>query len=160
MKKAVLPILVAVILLTVAVVTEAQQPEKVPWIGYLSNADAATDSARAEGIRLALRDLGYIEGQNIAIEYRYAEGKPDRAAEHAAELVRLKVDIIVVASGDQWIRAAKNATRTIPIVMVGVGSDPVSAGHVESLARPGGNVTGLTAFSRELGGKRLGLLQE
>jgi putative ABC transport system substrate-binding protein len=160
MKKAAVPILVAVILLTVAVVTEAQQPTKVPRIGYLSNTDAATDSARAEGIRLALRELGYIEGQNIAIEYRYAEGRPDRAPEHAAELVRLKVDIIVVASGDPWIRAAKNATKTIPIVMVGVGSDPVRAGFVESLARPGGNVTGLTALNTELGGKRLELLKE
>src|SRR5262245_63958843 len=122
---------------------EAQQPKKVFRIGYLSNTDAATDSARAEGIRLALRELGYIEGQNIAIEYRYAEGKVDRAPELAAELVRLKVDIIVVASGDPWIRAAKNATKRIPIVMVGLGSDPVRAGFVESLARPGGNVTGL-----------------
>ena len=160
MKKAAVPILVAVILLTVAVVTEAQQPTKVPRIGYLSNTDAATDSARAEGIRLALRELGYIEGQNIAIEYRYAEGKVDRAPEHAAELVRLKVDIIVVASGDQWIRTAKNATKTIPIVMAGTGSDPVRAGHVESLARPGGNVTGITNINRELGGKRLELLKE
>ena len=101
MKKAAVPsILVAVILLTVAVIAEAQQPKKVPRIGYLSNADAATDSARAEGIRLALRELGYIEGQNIAIEYRYAEGKVDRDPELAAELVRLKVDIIVVAAGD------------------------------------------------------------
>src|SRR5262249_490083 len=145
------------LLLTVA---QAQQPAKISRIGYLSNADAATDSAQAEGIRLALRDLGYIEGQNIAIEYRYAEVRPDRAPEHAAELVRLKVDIIVVASGDPWIRAAKNATRTIPIVMVRVGSDPVRAGFVESLARPGGNVTGLTALNTELGGKRLELLKE
>jgi putative tryptophan/tyrosine transport system substrate-binding protein len=139
---------------------EAQQPAKIRRIGYLSNADAATDSARAEGIRLALRDLGYIEGQNIAVEYRYAEGRPDRESELAAELVRLKVDIIVVASGDPWIRAAKNATKTIPIVMVGQGSDPVRAGFVESLARPGGNVTGRTGLSRELGGKRLELLKE
>src|SRR5215510_12068976 len=139
---------------------KAQQPAKIPRIGYLSNTDAATDSARAEGIRLALRELGYIEGQNIAIEYRYAEGKVDRAPELAAELVRLKVDIIVVASGDQWIRAAKNATRTIPIVIAGQGTDPVSAGHVESLARPGGNVTGLTILNRQLGGKRLELLKE
>jgi putative ABC transport system substrate-binding protein len=139
---------------------EAQQAKKVLLIGYLSNADAATDSDRAEGIRLALRDLGYIEGQNIAMEYRYAKGKIDRASEHAAELVRLKVDIIVVASGDPWIRAAKNATKTIPIVMVGLGSDPVRAGFVESLARPGGNVTGLTALTTELGGKRLELLKE
>jgi putative ABC transport system substrate-binding protein len=137
---------------------DAQQPAKVPRIGYLSNTDAAT--ARAEGIRLALRELGYIEGQNIVFEYRYAEGRPDRAPEHAAELVRLKVDIIVVASGDVTIQAAKNATKTIPIVMTGQGSDPVRAGHVESLARPGGNVTGLTALARELGGKRLELLKE
>src|SRR5215475_9379001 len=152
MKKAAVPILVAVILLTVAVVTEAQQPKKVARIGYLSNTDAATDSPRAEGLRLALRELGYIEGQNIAIEYRYAEGKRDRESGLAAELVHLKVDIIVVATGDPGIQAAKNATKTIPIVMVGVGSDPVRAGFVESLARPGGNVTGLTRLTRELGG--------
>src|SRR5262249_31908266 len=131
--------LLTAILFVLAHRAEAQQPKKVR-IGYLSNADAATDSAlgaRAEGIRLALGELGYIEGQNIAIEYRYGEGKVDRAPKLAAELVRLKVDIIVVASGDQWIRAAKNATRTIPIVMVGQGIDPVEAGFVESLAHPG-----------------------
>jgi ABC-type uncharacterized transport system substrate-binding protein len=161
MKRAAVPsILIAVVLLAVAVIAEAQQPGKVSRLGYLSNADAATDSTRVERIRLALRELGYIEGQNIAIEYRYAEGKVDRAPELAAELVRLKVDIIVVASGDQWIRAAKNATKTIPIVMMGQGSDPVRAGHVESLARPGGNVTGLTSLTRDLGGKRLELLKE
>ena len=129
-------------------------------IGYLSSFDPATESTRSEAIRLALRELGYIEGQNIAIEYRYAEGKRDRLPELAAELVRLKVDIIVVAGGDPAIRAAKNATKTIPIVMAGPGSDPVEAGLVESLARPGGNVTGLTILSRELGGKRLELLKE
>ena len=139
---------------------EAQQPKKVPRIGYLSSADPASESARSEAIRLALRERGYIEGQNIAIEYRYAEGKLDRLPELAAELVRLKVDIIVVAGGTRWIRAAKNATKTIPIVMVGAGVDPVEAGLVESLARPGGNVTGLTILSRELGGKRLELLKE
>ena len=161
MKKAAVPsILVAVVLLAVGVIAEAQQPTKVPRIGYLSNTDAATDSARAEGIRLALRELGYIEGQNIAIEYRYAEGKNDRLPELAAELVRLKVDIIVVAAGDTTIQAAKNATKTIPIVMTGLGRDPVRAGLVESLARPGGNVTGLTALTRELGGKRLELFKE
>ena len=111
-------------------------------------------------IRLALRERGYIEGQNIAIEYRYAEGKLDRLPELAAELVRLKVDIIVAAGGDRTIQAAKNATKTIPIVMVGGGSDPVDAGLVESLARPGGNVTGITNLSPELGGKRLELLKE
>ena len=138
----------------------AQQPKKVPRIGYLSPLDPATDIPRSEAIRLALRELGYIEGQDIAIEYRYAEGKRDRAAELAAELVRLKVDIIVAAGGDIPIRAAKNATKTIPIVMIGGGADPVEAGYVESLARPGGNVTGVTNLSRELGGKRLELLKE
>jgi putative ABC transport system substrate-binding protein len=111
-------------------------------------------------IRLTLRNLGYIEGQNIAVEYRYAEGKVDRLPELTAELVRLKVDIIVVAGGDALIRPAKNATKTIPIVMTGAGADPVEAGFVESLARPGGNVTGITNLSRELGGKRLELLKD
>jgi putative tryptophan/tyrosine transport system substrate-binding protein len=138
---------------------EAQQPKKVFRIGYLSSADPATDSARAEGMRLALRNLGYIEGQNIAIEYRYAEGKLDRLPALAAELVHLKVDIIVVA-GDRPLLAAKNATKTISIVMMGAGVDPVEAGHVESLARPGSNVTGITTLTRELGGKRLELLKE
>jgi ABC-type uncharacterized transport system substrate-binding protein len=161
MKKASAPsILVAMMLLAVGVTAQAQQPKKVSRLGYLSPVDAATDSPRAEGIRLALRELGYIEGQNIAIEYRYAEGRPDRESGLAAELVRLKVDIIVVASGDRTIQAAKNATKTIPIVMMGQGSDPVRAGHVESLARPGGNVTGITRLTRELGGKRLELFKE
>ena len=146
--------------LAVAVFAEAQQPKKVPRIGYLSPLDAASESTRSEAIRLALRELGYIEGQNIATEYRYAEGKLDRLPELAAELVRLKVDIIVVAGGASTIRAAKNATKTIPIVMAGAGLDPVEAGLVESLARPGGNVTGITNLNRELGGKRLELLKE
>jgi len=140
--------------------TEAQQPNKVPRIGYLSLQDPATESTRAEAIRLALRERGYIEGQNIAIEYRYAEGKPDRFPELAAELVLLKVDIIVVAGGNRVILAAMNATKTIPIVMTGVGIDPVEAGFVESLARPGGNVTGVTNLNTKLGGKWLELLKE
>ena len=161
MKNAAMPsIVVAVVLLALGVTAEAQQPKKVARIGYLSTTDPATDSARVEGIRLALRELGYIEGQNIAMEYRFAEGRSDREPGLAAELVRLKVDIIVVSTGDVTIRAAKNATKTIPIVMMGLGSDPVRAGHVESLARPGGNVTGLTLLNRELGGKRLELLKE
>src|SRR5437016_12958816 len=159
-KAAVLSILVAVAVLAVGVVAEAQQLKKFPRIGYLSNTDPALESARSEGIRLALRELGYIEGQNIATEYRYMEGKNDRGPELAAELVRLKVDIIVVAGGTGVIQAAKNATKTIPIVMTGGGSDPVEAGLVESLARPGGNVTGLSTLARELGGKRLELLKE
>ena len=139
---------------------EAQQPKKVPVIGYLSPSDPASESARFEAIRLALRERGYIEGQNIAVEYRYAEGKIDRFPELAAELVRIKVDILVVAGGNKIILAAKNATKTIPIVMVGSGVDPVEAGFIESLAHPGGNVTGLAMLTTELGGKRLELFKE
>src|SRR5438093_10592631 len=139
------------LLFALSVSAQAQQPKKVPRIGYLSATDPAGDSARSEAIRLALRELGYIEGQNIATEYRYAEGKPDRLPQLAAELVRLKVDIILVAGGAWTVRAAMNATKTIPIVMTGGGSDPVKAGFIDSLARPGGNVTGLTLLDRELG---------
>jgi putative ABC transport system substrate-binding protein len=109
---------------------------------------------------MALRERGYIEGQTIATEYRYAEGKRDRAPELVAELVRLKVDIIVVVGGGWLTRAAMNATKTIPIVMAAEGVDPVGAGVVESLARPGGNVTGISSLAGELGGKRLELLKE
>ncbi|MBM2803717.1 MAG: transporter substrate-binding protein [Deltaproteobacteria bacterium] len=137
----------------------AQQPKKVPRIGYLSPGNPTNESARAEAIRLALRERGYIEGQNIATEYRYSEGKIDRAPELLAELVHLKVDVIVVGP-DRWVWAAMNATKTIPIVMAGGGLDPVEAGSVESLARPGGNVTGITNLGSELGGKRLELLKE
>ena len=147
-------------LLALCVSVQAQQPKKVPRIGYLSGVDPARESARSEAFRRSLRELGYIEGQNIAIEYRYAEGQRDRFPELAAELVRLKVDIIVGPSGSAPIRAAKNATKTIPIVMMSLAADPVEAGFVESLAHPGGNVTGLTTLSRELGGKRLELLKE
>jgi ABC-type uncharacterized transport system substrate-binding protein len=136
-----------------------QQPKKVPHIGYLTSTDPATESIRFEPFRAALRELGYIEGQNIAIEYRYAEGKADRFSALVAELVRLRVDIILVG-GDRPIRAAKNATKTIPIIMTGSGLDPVKEGHVESLARPGGNVTDITSLNRELAGKRLELLKE
>jgi putative tryptophan/tyrosine transport system substrate-binding protein len=138
----------------------AQQLKKVTQIGYLSSQDPAYESARAEGIRLALRDLGYIEGQNIAIDYRYSEGRPIGPPELAADLVRLKVDIFVVAGGIHWIRAAKDATKTIPVVMAGVGNDPVEAGLIESLARLGGNITGLTNLTGKLAGKRLELLKE
>jgi putative ABC transport system substrate-binding protein len=139
---------------------EAQQPKKIPRIGYLSEFDPAIESIRFKAIRQALRELGYIEGQNIATEYRYPEGKLYRLSELATDLVRLKVDIVVVAGGDGPIRAAKNATKTIPIVMVGAGSDPVEAGLVESLARPGGNVTGVTNLFRNLSDKRLELFKE
>jgi putative ABC transport system substrate-binding protein len=152
-------LMAAIILATVSSV-EAQQPQKIFRIGYLSNTDRVRESNRSETIRLALRERGYVEGHNIAFEFRYSEGKADRASVLAAELVRLKVDLIVVAGGPTWVQAAKNATKTIPIVMNGAGADPVEAGLVESLARPGGNVTGLTILNTELGGKRLELLKE
>ena len=160
MIKSIVSLALSTLLLVPSLEAEAQQPKKVTRIGYLSSQDPAYESARAEGIRLALRDLGYIEGQNIAIDYRYSEGKTDRAPELAAELVRLKVDILVVAGGIHWIRAAKDATKTIPVVMAGAGNDPVEAGLIESLARPGGNVTGLTNLTGKLAGKRLELLKE
>jgi len=138
----------------------AQQPKKVFRIGVLS-AGADREAARFEAIRQALRERGYREGQNIAIEYRYSgDAKGDRAPALAAELVRLKVDIILVTGGDQGIRAAMNATKTIPIVMTGAGSDPIGAGIIESLGRPGGNVTGVTNLVVELGGKRLELFKD
>jgi len=160
MSKKVICVALGAMLLAFNFPAQAQQPKKVPRIGYLSVSDPATESTRSEAIRLALRELGYIEGQNIAIEYRYAEGKGRRNPELAAELVRLKVDIIVVAGGGGQIQAAKNATKTIPIVMMGAGLNPVKAGLIESLARPGGNITGITNLTRELGGKRLELLKE
>ena len=139
---------------------DAQQVKKVFRIGYLSSRDAGNEASRVEAIRLGLRDLGYVEGSNLSIEYRYADGKSDRQPGLAAELVRLNVDVILVPGGITPIRAAKNATKTIPIVMVGLAADPVAAGLVESLGRPGGNVTGFTLQSRELGGKRLEILKE
>ena len=141
-------------------VAQAQQQTKIHRIGYLSSFDQASESSRSEAIRLRLHQLGYIEGQNIATEYRYSEGKVDRLPQLAAELVRLKVNVIVAAGGVSLIRAAKNATEAIPIVMTGTGGDPVEAGLIESLARPGGNVTGITNLTRELAGKRLELLKE
>jgi ABC transporter substrate binding protein len=150
MIKKILVCLLATFLLTTAPHADAQQPKKVPLIGYLSSSDSASESSRAEAIRLALLERGYVEGKNIAIEYRYTEGKRDRFPELAAELVRLKVDILVVGGADPGTRAAKDATKTIPIVMMGGGLDPVKAGLVESLARPGGNVTGITNLITEL----------
>jgi hypothetical protein len=132
----------------------------LPRLGYLAGSDAASESTRTEAFRRALRQLGYIEGQNIAFEYRYGEARSDRFHKLATELVRLNVDMIVVSGGRGLIAAAKNATQAIPIVMVGLGFDPVKAGLVESLARLGGNVTGITNLARELAGKRLELLNE
>jgi ABC-type uncharacterized transport system substrate-binding protein len=150
----------ATFFLTAASLSPAQQTKKIPTIGYLSASNAASDSARAEGIRLALRERGYAEGKNIAFERRYSEGKPEKHSELASELVRLKIDILMVAGADNAIRAAMNATKTIPIVMTGAGIDPVQAGFVKSLAQPGGNVTGITNLQGELGGKRLEVLKE
>jgi putative tryptophan/tyrosine transport system substrate-binding protein len=152
--------IIVALLFALCAVADAQQPKKVPRIGYLSTTDPSRESARSEAIRQGLRARGYMEGQNIAFEYQYAEGKLDRLPALAAELVRLQVDIIVVAGGAIVIRPVMNATKTIPIVMLTGGDDPVEAGLVESLARPGGNVTGITNLSRELGGKRLELLKE
>ncbi len=160
MTKRMVQLAVGTLLIVCGASAEAQQPTKVPRIGFLSSSDPARESARFEAMRLALRERGLIEGQNIAIEYRYTEGKVDRDPELAAELVRLKVDIIVAVGGDPQIRAAMNATKTIPIVMSGPGVDPVGAGLIESLARPGGNVTGVTHIQVELGGKRLELFKE
>jgi putative ABC transport system substrate-binding protein len=139
---------------------EAQQPKKKFQIGYLSAIDKATESPRIDSIRLALRELGYIEGQNLITHYRYADGNFARMAKLAEELVLLRVDLIVTTGGDPVIRAAKRATQTLPIVMVGGGLEPVAAGFVESLARPGGNITGVTNLGTELTGKRLELLKE
>jgi len=159
-KTTLLSILIIAVQLTFGVVAEAQQPKKVSRIGYLSSRDPDSDSARSEAVRLGLRERGYIEGQNIAIEYRFGGGKAERFAELAAELVRLKVDIIVAAGGTFLVRPVMNATKTIPIVMMGGGDDPVEAGLIKSLAHPGGNITGLTNLNRELGGKQLELLKE
>jgi ABC-type uncharacterized transport system substrate-binding protein len=134
------------------------QPAKVVRIGFLGPTSAASNAGRMAALRAGLRDLGYLEGKNLVIESRWAEGKFDRLPELAAELVRLKVDVILTA-GTPGIRAAKNATTTIPVVMVTSG-DPVAFGFVASLARPGGNITGSSNFSPELSAKRIELLKE
>jgi putative tryptophan/tyrosine transport system substrate-binding protein len=134
---------------------EAQQSAKVPRIGFLT---LGTNQNRAEAFRQGLRELGYIEGKNIAIEYRHAGGKLDRLSEFAADLVRLKVDVIV-AGGPAPTRASKAATATIPIVMT-QDPDPVGNGFVASLARPGGNITGLASLAPEISAKQLELLRE
>jgi putative ABC transport system substrate-binding protein len=135
----------------------AQQPTKIPRIGFLGGSLSAT-ATRVEAFRQGLRELGYVEGKNIIIEWRYAEGEPDHERKFAAELVRLKVDVIVTA-GSTSTRAAKEATATIPIIMT-QDPDPVGNGFVASLARPGGNITGLSNLGPELSGKRLELLKE
>jgi len=137
----------------------AQQPKKVPRIGYVSGSgDANNPGSNLEGFRQGLRDLGYVDGKNIQVEYRYAEGKADIVPRFVAELVQLKVDVLVLSQLSA-IRAAKQATKTIPIIMV-TSVDPVAAGLIDSLARPGGNITGVTVLTRDLSGKRLELLKE
>ena len=159
MKKAAVPsILVAVVLLAFGVTAEAQQAKKVPRIGYVSATSPSANLARIEAFRQGLRELGYVEGKNMVIEWRYAEEKLDHVRELAVELVRLKVDVIVTA-GPASTRLAKEATLTTPIVMAQV-NDPVGNGFVTSLARPGGNITGLATLAPELSGKQLGLLKE
>jgi len=160
MKKVTVRLSLCAVLLAPSYSVGAQQPTKIPRIGYLAARDRANEAARVEGVRQGLRELGYIEGQNISIEYRYGEGKSERFPELATELVRLKVDAIVAAGGDLLVRAVFNATKAIPVIMTGGGADPVGVGFVKSLARPGGNVTGLTNLVTELGGKRLELFKE
>ena len=137
---------------------EAQQPAKIPKVGFLSGGSASSSTIPNEAFRQQLRKLGYVEGKNVAFEPRYGESKPDRLPAIADELVRLKVDVLVATTTPAAL-AAKNATRVIPIIFVGVG-DPVASGLVDSLARPGGNITGLTNISAVLSGKRLELLKE
>src|SRR5262249_46862644 len=137
---------------------EAQQPKKIPRIGILSSGSPSSSKEVVEPLEQGLRDLGYIEGQNITIEHRYAEGMAERLPDLAAELVQLKVDAIVV-SGSPSTQAAMNATKTIPIVMTNT-NDPVGVGLVASLAHPGGNVTGLSNVGSDLGGKQLEPLKE
>jgi putative ABC transport system substrate-binding protein len=145
----------SVFLIALCFSAEAQQPKNVHRIGYQS---AGTSAAREEAFRQGLRELGYVEGQNIIIEWRFAQGKLDQVPRNAADLVRLKVDVIVTG-GPNDTRAAKAATSTIPIVMTS-DSDPVERGTVASLSRPGGNITGLADLNTELNGKRLELLKE
>ena len=146
------------LLLALCFPVQAQQSAKVPRIGYLGGATASASTVRLEPFRQGLRGLGYIEGKNIVLEWRSAEGKPDRLPVLVAELIRLKVDVIVTA-GPSVTRAAKEATVTIPIVMTNEG-DPIGTGFVSSLARPGGNITGLSTLAPELSGKQLELLKE
>jgi len=148
---------IAFVLVVTGAVAQAQQPGKIPRIGYLSPGVASPPSARLEAFRQGLRELGYVEGKNIVIEYRFAEGKLDRIPELVAELVRLKVNVIFAYSTPA-VQAIKKATTTLPIVTV--SGDPVREGFVASLARPGGNITGLANLTPELAGKRLELLKE
>ena len=158
MAKKIILLALCSLLLAACFPAEAQQPTRIPRIGYLGTSSLSVNAARHESFRQGLRELGYIEGKSIVIEWRSAEGKLDRLPALAAELVRLKVDVIVTG-GQASTRPANEATRTIPIVMA-QDPDPVGAGFITSLARPGGNITGLSTLSPEISGKRLELLKE
>src|SRR5262245_21317536 len=158
MKRKITILTLGTMLLALCFSADAQQPKKVPRIGYLAPGSPASDSPRIDPFRQGLRELGYTEGQDIVIELRFAEGKSERLPALVAELIQLKVDVIVL-SGRPAARAAKQATSTIPIVM-GTSADPVGTRLVASLARPGGNVTGLSTLGSDLSGKRLELLKE
>jgi putative ABC transport system substrate-binding protein len=158
MMNKIVTIALGILLIALSLPAQAQQPAKVSRIGYLTTASLSDIAARAEAFRQGLRELGYVEGKNIVIEWRDAKGKPDRLPALVAELLGLKVDIIVTG-GSLVTRRAKEATSTIPIVMA-QDRDPVGSGFVASLARPGGNITGLSSLSREISGKRLELLKE
>ena len=148
---------VTALLFALCLSAEAQQPRKIPRIGYLNPGDAVSRAYRTEAFRRGLKELGYVEGQDILIEYRFADARPERLPELARELLALKVDIIF-AGGGPATEAAKNATQIIPIVTS--SQDPVALGFVNGLSRSGGNVTGLTNLTSELVGKRLELLKE
>jgi putative tryptophan/tyrosine transport system substrate-binding protein len=159
MRKRFFSLALGTLLLALCFSAQAQQPTKIPRIGYVSGSgDPNNPGPSVEEFRKGLRDLGYIEGKNIRVEYRYAEGVRDRIPSLVAELVRLKPDVLVFHDTSAML-AAKQATKTIPIVMVAT-QDPVATGIIDSLARPGGNITGLTRLTRELSGKRLELLKE
>jgi len=155
--KIVVYVLPVLILITVHL-AEAQQPTKIPRLGYLSGTSSSFSTGRVDALRQGLNELGYFEGKNIVIEYRYADGKPDRLPALAKELVDLKLDV-VVATTTASVLAVNKASATIPIVFVS-SADPIASGLVASLARPGGNITGLTILGPELSGKRLELLKE
>src|SRR4030095_8852429 len=158
MKRIMTVLILCVLLFALSFPAHAQQPAKIPRIGVLAGSFSSGESPRVEAFRQGLRDLGYVEDKNIAIEYRYANASFDKLPALADELVRLKVDVLVVSTTPA-VQAAKNATRTIPIVFFGV-FDPVAAKLIDSLARPGGNVTGFTNIATTLAGKRLELLKE
>ena len=156
MRKNILCVAFCAMLFALCTSVEAQQPKKIPRVGYVSGAGTTAGSPSVEAFRQGLRDLGYVEGKNIEVEYRYPEGGPERIRSAVDELVQLKVDVLVTTAG---VRVAQETTKTIPIVIVS-RNDPVAAGVVDSLARPGGNVTGIARMTLELNGKRLELLKE